>query len=291
MKKHLITATLVLLLSSGSFAQTLATINGTKIDSSEIERRAHIVQQQSQGKIADTPELRQYLLREMAVETIVAQEARRLRLNDTKAYKESLAEAQKEAKSRGEDKKADFKANWAAFENQLLGVAFSADVLKRNPVTEAQVQQRYNEIKARYNNTDEVQLGQIFTNQITQAQAAIKELNAKKSFAEVAKKYTIDPNVKAGESALSEYMSLVDLKEENPNIYQSIVNLQKGEFTKTPFVGTDMQAVFYINDKRKIIIDPFDKVKDSLLNNMQNERIQNAIDTLIEKAQIIPADK
>ena len=283
-----IAALSALLLSGSVFAQTLVTVNGTNIDSSEIDRRAQFTQQRSQGQVSDGPELRQFLVREMVVETVVSQEARRLRLNESKAYKEVQAEALKEAKARGEDKKPDFKVNWNAFENQLLMMAFADNVLTKNPVNDAQVEREYNEIKSRYNGTDEVQIGQIVTQQTSQAQAAIKELAAKKSFASVAKKYTIDPDVKAGAPVFGEYVAMVDLKEKRPQIYQAIAGLKKGEYTKTPISGEQIQVIFYVNDKRPITVEPFEQLRESIYGALSNERIQSAIDDLIQKANIVP---
>ena len=126
----------------------------------------------------------------------------------------------KQAKAQGADKQADFKQQWADYQNQLLMQVYARNVINKNPVTDAQVQQRYNEIKQRYDNTDEVQIGEIITDNAEQIKAAERDLKAKKSFAEVARKYSIDPNIKAGGSVFSDYISLRDLQEARPTIYQ-----------------------------------------------------------------------
>ena len=60
MNKISLSLALVLMAFSGSLAaKTLVTVNGTKIDSSEIDLHVKNLQTQSQGKVQDTPQLRQ----------------------------------------------------------------------------------------------------------------------------------------------------------------------------------------------------------------------------------------
>ena len=165
---------------------------------------------------------------------------------------------------------------------------YARDVINKNPVTDAQVQQRYNEIKQRYDNTDEVQFGEIITDNAEQIKAAERDLKAKKSFAEVARKYSIDPNIKAGGAVFSDYISLRDLQEARPQIYQAISSLKKGQYSK-PIAGDKLHAIYYINDKRKITVDPLDKIKEGLRANMSNERVQEAVGNLMQNASIVPA--
>lgn len=290
MKRTRLAAALTGLLISGSvLAQTVVTVNGTKIDSSELDARAKFVQQQSQGQVQDTPELRQFIANEVVVETVVTQEARRLQLDKSTEYKTIEADALKQAREKGLDKQPDFKANWARFQNQLLMDVYAQHIVKQNPVTDAQLQERYNEIKTRYQNTDEVQLGEIVTEKAEQAQAAIRELAAKKSFADVAKKYSIDPAIKAGQAVFGEYSSLIDLKEDRPKIYEAVGSLKKGEFTRTPLAGQQIYVVFYVNDKRKVNVETFEKVRDNLRAGMSNERVQDAVGKLMQAAKIVPA--
>lgn len=291
MKPTYIAAALSAVMISGSlFAQTVVTVNGSKIDSSELDRRVQAVVAGSQGQVQDSPELRQFIAQQTVVETVVTQAAKKQGLDKSKEYKDVESESMKQAKAQGADKQADFKQQWADYQNQLLMQVYARDVINKNPVTDAQVQQRYNEIKQRYDNTDEVQIGEIITDKAEQAQAAIRELAAKKSFADVARKYSIDPEVKAGQSAISDFMALVDLKEARPKIFAAVQNLKAGEFTRQA-LNEDNKAfvVFYMSTRRKIAVEPFEKVREGLLNNMRQERVQAAVGALMQKANIVPA--
>ena len=290
MSKIRVTATAVLLALSGSLtAQTIVTVNGTKIDSQEVERRAKAVQSQTQGQIQDSPQLRQAIASEMVTETVIVQEARRLKLNQSSEYKAAEAEALKEAKSRGLDKQAGFKQSWEDYQSHLLVLAYADSVLKKNPVKDADVQKRYSEIKSRYQNTDEVELGELVTDKAEQTQAALKELAAKKKFSDVAKKYSIDPEAKTTGGIVKGFASLVDLKADRPRIYEAVSGLSKGQYTKNPLQEQQISVIFYMNDRRKITVPSLDQVKDNIRAGLADERVQQAVTVLMQKATITPA--
>ena len=289
MKPTYIAAALSAALISGSLlAQTVVTVNGTKIDSSELDRRVQAVVASSQGQMQDSPELRQFIAQQTVMETVVTQAAKKQGLDKSKEYKDVEAESMKQAKAQGADKQADFKQQWADYQNQLLMQIYARDVITKNPVTDAQVKQRYNEIKQRYDNTDEIQVGEIITDNAEQIKAAERDLKAKKSFAEVARKYSIDPNIKAGGAVFSDYISVRDLQEARPQIYQAIGSLKKGQYSK-PVSDDKLHAIYYVNDKRKIKVEPFEQINEGLRASMANERVQEAVGNLMQSASIVPA--
>ena len=285
---HIAVALSAALLSGSLLAQTVVTVNGTKIDSGELDRRVQAVVSSSQGQMQDSPELRQFIAQQTVVETVVTQAAKKQGLDKSKDYKDVEAESMKQAKAQGADKQADFKQQWADYQNQLLMQIYARDVITKNPVTDAQVKQRYNEIKQRYDNTDEIQVGEIITDNAEQIKAAERDLKAKKSFAEVARKYSIDPNIKAGGAVFSDYISVRDLQEARPQIYQAIGSLKKGQYSK-PVSGDKLHAIYYVNDKRKIKIEPFEQINEGLRASMANERVQEAVGNLMQSASIVPA--
>lgn len=289
MNKTRITAALIAALCSGSLmAETVVTVNGSKIDSSDINRRAKIVIQQSQGQVQDSAELRQYIASQMVEETVIAQEAKRLGLDKSKEFKDIEAAMMKEAKDKGYDKQPDFKQTAADARNRLLMQAYAINIIRKNPVTDAQVQERYNQWKARYQGQQEVQLGEIVTDKAEQAQAAIKELGAKKSFADVAKKYSIDPRVKAGETPIMDFIPLPDLQERT-RIYQAVNSLKKGEFTRQPLSDNNIHVVFYMNDRRAITVPPLDQLREAISGALADERIGEQVGQIMRAAKIVPA--
>lgn len=70
-------------------------------------------------------------------------------------------------------------------------------------------------------------MGEILTPKQEDAQKAIQELNAKKSFAEVARKYSANPDAKQTGGIDTHYTRLKDLEQAAPPVYAVIKDLKK----------------------------------------------------------------
>lgn len=276
---------------SGSLmAQTVVTVNGTKIDSSTVDAVVQNLKQQSNGQITDNQELRNEITRRLAVSTAIAQEAKKLKLDQSTEYKQAAEQARAAAKKAGADKQPSFKQEWAMYETDLLNQAYFANVAKKNPVTEAEIKQAYDRLTNHYKGTQEVQLGEIVTQNNNDAQKALGELKKKKSFQEVATKYSIDPQAKQTGGIVATYVPLKDLQQANPPMYQAVHNLRKGAYTEQPLQDNNgIYAIFYVNDKRAITIPPFDQIKSRIGSDLLEARIAEAVDNLMQKANIQPA--
>lgn len=285
----LTTALAIATLSTSLMAQPVVTVNGTVIDSSEIDYRVQAIQTESEGQITDSPELRMRLTNDLILETLINQEARRLKLDQSTEYKQAESNLRRQAKEQGADKLPTFNQDWKNAQSRLLMIAFAEDVLKKNPISDTEVQQQYDAVKTRYNGTDEVQIGQILTNKADQTQAALRELGQKKKFTDVASKYTIDPQGKAAGGIFNDYISMVDLKEDNTAIYDAIAKLKKGEYTPKAFNDNGIDVIFYINDKRTIQVPAIAELQDSIRASLADERIDAQIEELSKKANIKPA--
>ena len=291
MKKtfKLTTVAVLFALSGSLFAATVVTVNGVKIDSSDVERRAENVQKNTQGQISDGHQLRQFITNELITEQLVVQEAKRVKLDKSSDYQAAEAEALKQAKAQGLDKQADFKQNWADYQNRLLMLAYAANLAKQQPISEAAAQQQYNQIKSRYAGSSEIQLGEIVTNKPADAEAAINDLTKKKKFSDVAKKYSMSKSSQTSGGIVPEYVALPDLKDGNNLVYQAVNGLSKGQFTKTPVKDGNVSLVLYVNDKRAINVPTFNEMKASIVQQMEDEQLSLAIDNLGKKAKIVPA--
>lgn len=113
MKAKILTSVALLACSGSLFAQTLATVNGQKIDSSVIDAQVAAFRAEN-SRAEDTPQLRQSLLENEVVNTVVAQEVKRLKLDLSAEFKNALAKLRAEAKKSGDDKKP-------SLQNRLAG--------------------------------------------------------------------------------------------------------------------------------------------------------------------------
>lgn len=289
MKKAYLASLIALsLFSSGVAAKTLVTVNGQKIDSQTIDARVKQLTAQSQGQIQDSPAVRNDLLRLQVIQTVVAEEAKRLKLNEQADFKNAIKQAREAAKKAGDDKKPNFKQQWADYENTLLYQAYIIHITEKNPLTEQDLRQAYNDFSKFYQGSEEIQLGEIVTATEAKAQAAYAALKAKKSFKTVATEYTENTKGKANGGFVStEYVRLKDLQLNTPeHIYQAINGLKKGGYTQPQKMADGVYMIFYANDKRKVKLPSFEQAKAGLAMQMQELRIDNAIEGLLEKANI-----
>ena len=93
MKKQLLAALLITAFSGAALAQTVATVNGTKIDSTEVDAQVQMLSRESQGQVQDSPELRQSITKRLITRTLMIQEAKRLKIDQSPQYKAALDEA------------------------------------------------------------------------------------------------------------------------------------------------------------------------------------------------------
>lgn len=287
MKKSYFVSALMLALASGSlWAQTIVTVNGSRIDSKDIDAQVRMLQSQN-PQIPDTPALRRDLTERQVTATLISQEAKRLKLDQSAEYKKVLEQARSDAKSRGADKKAGFKEQWSAFENDLLNQAYFVHLLRNNPIGENELKAAYGEFSKFYQGSQEVQLGEILTKTAAEAEKAIADLKAKKDFKTVAAQYTVDPRGKANNGLNAGYVNLKDLEQGAPEVYAAVKNLNKGGYTPTPLQdGNGMFGVFYINDKRATSVPSYETAKNGIAQELQAARIDNAIEALYRKANI-----
>ena len=285
MKKTLTAAILMAAFVTSASAQTLVTVNGEKIDSSAIDTQVQLIAQQSQGKVTDSQQLRAGLLNRMVTQTLVNQEAKKLKLEQSVAYKDALEKSRASAKQQGADKQANFKQQFAAYERDLLSDTYMYHVVSQNPVGEADVQKFYDEYKARYKGTDEVKLSEIFVSSEADAKAVVADLKKGQNFADVAKAKSVDASAKQSGGVNPRYMPLKDLQESAPLVYGAVSKLKKGQYSQA-VNAQNVWAVFKVDDKRAVDVPEFAKMKPAILNQLSNERINNAIGQLYQNADI-----
>ena len=285
MKKTLTAAILMAAFVTSASAQTLVTVNGEKIDSSAIDTQVQLIAQQSQRKVTDSQQLRAGLLNRMVTQTLVNQEAKKLKLEQSAAYKDALEKSRASAKQQGADKQANFKQQFAAYERDLLSDTYMYHVVSQNPVGEADVQKFYDEYKARYKGTDEVKLSEIFVSSEADAKAVVADLKKGQNFADVAKAKSVDASAKQSGGANPRYMPLKDLQESAPLVYGAVSKLKKGQYSQA-VNAQNVWAVFKVDDKRAVDVPEFAKMKPAILNQLSNERINNAIGQLYQNADI-----
>ena len=286
MKAKILTSVALLACSGSLFAQTLVTVNGQKIDSSVIDAQVAAFRAEN-SRAEDSPRLRQALLENEVVNTVVAQEVKRLKLDQSAEFKDTLAKLRAEAKKSGDDKKPSFKTVWSAVEYELNGRAYALHIAKTQPVSEQEVKAVYDNISGFYKGTQEVQLGEVLTDKEDNAKKAVADLKAKKGFDTVLKQYSLNDRAKQT-GAPDEYVPLKNLEQDALPLYQAVKDLKKGEFTAVPLKNGNFYGVYYVNDRRDVKVPSFDELKEQIAGDLQAERIDRAVGALLNKADIKP---
>ena len=284
MKKTLFTLAL-LAATSVVGAKTLATVDDSKIDSKLIDEQVKMISTQSKGQVKDTPQLRKSILTRAVVHTVIVNEARRLKLNETAEYKNIVAQAQADADKTGESKKSTFKKDFASFQENLLEQAYAAYVLQQNPVSEKDVKALHDDISKFYKGSKEVQLAEIAVKSESEAQAVLSELKTGKKFADLVQKYSIDEAAKKN-NGVNGFINLKDMEVGAPKLYAAVKDLKKGQYTQQPLVAGDVAVVFMVHDLRDSKVPEFSKMKDMLTAQLNDRRVSQSIDALIKKAKI-----
>ena len=168
----------------------------------------------------------------------------------------------------------------------MLGQAFAAHIVRQYPVQEKDVKAAYNDFSNFYKGTQEVQLGEIVTDSSSNAQKAIADLDAKKSFVSVLNQYSIDEAAKKAGGIPKAYVPLKDLQESAPPLYTAVKDLKKGAHTKTPLQNGNLYAVFYVNDRRNVTVPSYEAAKNEIGSDLQAARVDAAIQSLLKKASI-----
>lgn len=289
MKKTYFASAVLFALASGSLsAQTLVTVNGQAIDSSVIDAQVKAIRAENK-QIQDTPALRRNLTERQVIATVVGQEAKRLKLDQSAEYRQALQQARAAADKSGAAKKANFKTEWAVFEGDLLGQAYAAHIAKQNPVQEKDIRAAYNDFSKFYKGTQEVQLGEIVTNNGADAEKAIADLKAKKSFKSVLNQYSVDEQAKRAGGIPDVYVPLKDLQQSAPPLYDAVKDLKKGGVTAKPLQQGNFYGVFYVNDRRDITVPSYEQAKNEIGRDLQAARIDASIQSLLQKADVKPA--
>ena len=152
----------------------------------------------------------------------------------------------------------DFKTRMAYLQDRELHNAyFKKHVV--DVVTDAEVKARYDKEVAALPKQEEVHARHILVKTEDEAKEVIKELDAGKDFAEVAKEKSTDPNKSDG-GDLGYFQRGRMVKEFDDAAFATPV----GTYSKTP-VKTDFGFhVIKVEDKRDAPPPPFDQVKDQV---------------------------
>lgn len=238
----------------------LMTINGNKIYTSQVNE---MVSMAVANGAKDSPELRQNVLNDLAVREVITQDIKKTGLlnKDNNALKLKLAQ-----------------------QNAMLDLWF-AEYFKTHQVTEADVKAEYDRQLAfskEPKNSKQYEVAQIMVATEAEAQDIIKQINAGTKFEALAKEKSLE-KVSGAQGGLVGWVFPSQLA--SP-INDLIVSLGKGNITQSPVKTNNGWHVIKLDNIRPFEMPSFDQAKNTIAQELVQQRRQEAINALLKDAKI-----
>ncbi|MDD5300551.1 MAG: peptidylprolyl isomerase [Gallionella sp.] len=236
--------------------KSAAMVNGISIPQARVDMRVKAAVAQGQ---ADSPELRKAIRDDMINLEVMVQEATKLGLNknDEVVQQTELAK-----------------------QSVLVG-AFVQDYAKNHPISEDQLKQEYDKLKAKLGDK-EYNVRHILVDTEAEAKSIIALLAKKgNKFEKLAEK-----SKDAGSATQGGSLGWAVPSNFVPPFANAVLNLKKGERTKDPVQTQFGWHVIMVDDIRDLKVPALDELKPQLQQRLQQQSIKKAIDDLRAKAKI-----
>jgi peptidyl-prolyl cis-trans isomerase C len=257
MKKNVLAlGTLSLALSAallaplGASAQNIAIVNGKPVPKERAETLMTQISRQGQPM---TPDLEKQVKDEVVLREIFMQEAERRGLAGSTNYKQQMELARQ----------------------TLLIRELFADFQKNNPVTDAEIQAKYDEFKAQAGGK-EYRARHILVEKEDLAKKLIADLKKGAKFEDLAKKNSKDPGSakNGGDLDWAAPGSYV------PEFSEAMAKLEKGQVTQAPVKSQFGYHVIKLEDVRDAQIPPLEEVKPQIQQNLAQQKMAKFRDDL-----------
>ncbi len=234
----------------------VATVNGVAIPKS---RSDALVRQQSQRGQGDNAELRGAVREELINREILAQEAGRA----------------------GTAKRPEVAAQIEAVRQEIVVGAFVNEWIRKNPVSDAEVQKEYDRVKST-SGDKEYKARHILVKTEEQAKSLIADLKKGTKFEELAKQHSEDTGSKVRGGDLDWNVPGTFVKE----FADALAKLEKGKLTDTPVKSQFGYHVIRLDDVRQAQFPPLAQVKNQIQQQIQQQKLQAYVGELRSKAKV-----
>jgi peptidyl-prolyl cis-trans isomerase C len=235
---------------------TVATVNGTKIDSQM--RDLFIQAMTGQPASEATPEQREAMTDQLISMTLAAQAAE----------KQGLA------------RDPETKARIDLTRMQILAEASTGKHMEGLTVTDEEIQQEYDEQVSKM--PKEFKARHILVEDKAEAEAVIKELEGGADFAKLAKQRSKDPGSANNGGDLGWFTSQAMVKP----FSDAVATLDQGAITKEPVETQFGWHVIQLEDTRAAQVPPLEDVKEQVRMLAQRKKLQEYLDGLRANAKI-----
>ncbi|MDX3893554.1 peptidylprolyl isomerase [Pusillimonas sp.] len=241
-----------------AYAQNVATVNGKAITQKQLDDFVSLLVEQG---AQDSPQLREQVKQEMIGRLVAVQAAEKA----------------------GIDKQADVRQEIELARQGILVRALMSDYLKKHPVSDADIQAEYDEIKKAQEGRQEYKLRHILVKEEQAAKDIIAAIKSKKTtFDAAAKKDSIDPGsgAKGGDLGWGPSSNYV------PEFAQAVEKLKKGQMTDTPVQTQFGWHVIQVDDARPVSLPDLKDVKPQIEEMLRQDKLVQFQQELMKSADV-----
>lgn len=224
------------------------------------------------------PQRAELLLRERTQQGQPDSPQVRAAVRDELVNREIISQA---AEKSGLTKQAELQNELDLVRQTVIVQAYLRDYIRSHPVTDAEMQKEYEQIKGELGNR-EYKARHILVETEAEAKGLIAELKKGAKFEDLAKKSTKDDGTRQRGG---------DLDWQSPGTFDkdfssAMIKLAKGKYTETPVKTRFGYHVIQLEDTREAKHPPFAEVKGNLAQRLQRLRVEKLIAELRSKAKV-----
>ncbi|MGW8392384.1 peptidylprolyl isomerase [Pseudoduganella sp. HUAS MS19] len=246
---------LIAVAATPAFAQTVATVNGKAIPSSQME--AAVKQAAAQGQ-PDSPQLRDMIKKSLIGREVLVQEATKQGVAANKEVKEALEQARQE----------------------IIIRALLVNYVKKNPVSDAEIKSAYEQFKASKGDK-EYHARHILVKTEKEATDIIAKLKGGAKFEELAKA-SQDPGSAANGGDLDWAAAGNYVKP----FADAMVALKDGQITDKPVQSQFGYHVIKLEGSRAAKVPSLEEVKPQIAESLTQRKVAAYRDQLVAKAKV-----
>jgi peptidyl-prolyl cis-trans isomerase C len=187
-----------------------------------------------------------------------------------------------DALKQGLDKHPEFIRKLNYMRNNLLMAMGLQNYLEKHPITDEMLKAEYDKQIAQIKMPKEYKVQHILVKTEAEAKAIITELEAGKSFGDLAKKKSID----IGSGKQNGELGWITKAKVVPGFGNALDTLEKGKYSTTPVKSQFGWHIIQLDDVRSVAPPSFETVKSRIQILMQNQLLQQYMSSLIKPAKI-----
>jgi parvulin-like peptidyl-prolyl isomerase len=264
MKTNFKAVALTLLLSSLSYGATVATVNGVKINSDEVDQ---VLMQGTQGRFNELPAEKQNELRKNVVEGMITQEL-------------VFADAKKEGVMNSSEYKIELENVLQRVKKQLAAKVWEKKQFDKIDLAENDIKSYYKNNSEEFMEKEQVHARHILVKTEDEAKTIIAELKSlsgdalQEKFIELAKTKSTGPSgPKGGDLGSFAQGQMV------PVFNNAVFNMKVGTITMTPVVSQFGSHVIYLEDKTEGTTLSYEEVKKFIEQKLKMEKFKSVMET------------